>query len=419
MSVVSVEYKFQSFKVKVAANDSLNGALQASIAHFRLQKREGSRFVLFHNKTPVALDLPWRFLNLPAGAKLELLELGGVEGPGEPPKAPAQSIKVRFIVNNHYGTMMMEVDVQESVMDVLKKVAAAQEWDEKYLQSSKIGLQIISKRYDIGELEGHTFQSLGILESVSIRVTLPEMEDTTAVPRDIAPSALPEANAPAPTITKEGIPPAPQHEPVAYIPSEVPISTQITSIESEDDFEMTVEQARRYQNILSAKTGGLGGPLMTKRMREEMEEKRRHNVVVRECLVRVKFPDRTYLEIRFAPTDTSDVVYSQVRGSLVNDNATFKLYAPHPHAYVEPSSERELVRDLAFSTKTVLLYEQDPASTTGPFLKQSLLDHASVLGEPTEAPSHVAQTPASPSAVPEPKKKTLKKVPKWLKLSKK
>lgn len=419
MSAVSVEYKFQSFKVKVAANDSLNGALQASIAHFRLQKREGSRFVLFHNKTPVALDLPWRFLNLPAGAKLELLELGGVEGPGEPPKAPAQSIKVRFIVNNHYGTMMMEVDVQESVMDVLKKVAAAQEWDEKYLQSSKIGLQIISKRYDIGELEGHTFQSLGILESVSIRVTLPEMEDTTAMPKDIAPSALPETNAPAPTITKEDIPPAPQHEPVAYIPSKVPISTQITSIESEDDFEMTVEQARRYQSILSAKTGGLGGPLMTKRMREEMEEKRRHNVVVRECLIRVKFPDRTYLEIRFAPTDTSDVVYSQVRGSLVNDNATFKLYAPHPHAYVEPSSERELVRDLAFSTKTVLLYEQDPASTTGPFLKQSLLEHASVLGEPTEAPSHVAQAPVSPSAVPEPKKKTLKKVPKWLKLSKK
>ena len=185
MSSVSIVYKFQSFKVKVASNDSLNGALESSISHFKLQKREGSRFILFHNKTPVALDLPWRFLNLPAGANLELLELGGDERSNGDAKAQLENIKVRFIVNNHYGTMMLEIDVQESVMDVLKRVASAQEWDKKYLQSSDIVLQIISKRYQIAELEGHTFQSLGILESVSVRVTLPESEE-----KETAPEAL-------------------------------------------------------------------------------------------------------------------------------------------------------------------------------------------------------------------------------------
>ncbi|KAG0672639.1 hypothetical protein C6P45_000070 [Maudiozyma exigua] len=422
MSSVNIVHNFRTFNVKVSPNDQLNNAMEQSITHFKLARRDGSRFILFHNKTPVALDLPWRFLNLPAGAKLELLELGQVES--SDPDTNLNPLKVRFIVNLHYGTIMQEIQTSDSMYGTIEKIAMLQKWDTQLNnETSNIMIQVFNKRYNVLDLKEQTFQSLGINEPLSIRVTLPDLTPkNTTEPKTVetieeTPKLMQSTDT---VVTREApqvIQHLPQHEPVAYIPSKTPIADQVMEISKEDDFEMTVEQARRYQEILRKKTGNLGGPLMTKRMRDEMEQKNRHNITITDCLVRIKFPDLTYLEIRFSPTDSSQTIYEEVTKSLVKPNEAFKLFYPHPQKYIERSAEQELVKDLAFSSKTILLYESESLADKGPFLKSTLLKDATILSmkeEITTAPTRTVDEPTTST-----KKKSLNKVPKWLKLSKK
>ncbi|SMN22596.1 similar to Saccharomyces cerevisiae YMR067C UBX4 UBX (ubiquitin regulatory X) domain-containing protein that interacts with Cdc48p [Maudiozyma saulgeensis] len=423
MSSVNIVHNFKNFKVKVSTNDRLNDALEKSIIHFKLAKREETRFVLFHNKTPVALDLPWRFLNLPAGANLELLELGEVANSEKPQESTI--IKIRFIVNQHYGSIMQESNTSDNITDVLQNVATLQKWDDQYLKSSRITLQIFSKMYTIEELTNRSFQSLGITNSLSVRVTLPIDETQTNELHSLPPE--PVITQPVPTqiertiVPEVEIPALPQHQPVAYIPSTTPIADQVSQVEAEDDFEMTVEQARRYQQILKKKTGNLGGPLMTKRMREEMEQNSKSHIVVSECLVRIKFPDLTYLEIRFSPTDTTSIIYEQVAESLLDEQILFELYHPHPQKYVENTTDKELVKDMHFGLKTVLLFKPESTNTNGPFLKSTLLKEATVLStERSDKEIKQSSQSQQKSSQKDPVvKKTLNKVPKWLKLSKK
>ncbi|CAD1785319.1 similar to Saccharomyces cerevisiae YMR067C UBX4 UBX (ubiquitin regulatory X) domain- containing protein that interacts with Cdc48p [Maudiozyma barnettii] len=419
MSTVNIVHNFKNFKVKVSPNDHLNDALEKSVTHFKLIKREETRFVLFHNKTPVALDLPWRFLNLPAGANLELLELGEVVNTDK--SLDLANIKIRFIVNQHYGSIMQQVNISDNITDILQGVATLQKWDDQYLKSSRITLQIFSKMYTIEELANHSFQSIGITNSLSIRVTLPGngTENVEAKPEPVIAQTTVTPVEPAEYLKPE-IPSLPQHQPIAYVPSTTPIADQVSQAEAEDDFEMTIEQARRYQQILKKKTGNLGGPLMTKRMREEMEQKNKSHIVVSECLVRIKFPDLTYLEIRFLPTDSTHVIYEQVAQSLIDEQQQFKLYYPHPQKHVENSLEKELVKDMQFGLKTILLYESEPTNK-GPFLKSELLKGATVLSMDIsdKETGRSSQDQKKPSGKVPTVKKTLNKVPKWLKLSKK
>lgn len=422
MSSVNITYNFKVFNVKVSLNDQLNNAMEQSITHFKLARREGSRFILFHNKTPVALDLPWRFLNLPAGAKLELLELGQVEGSNS--NTNAKLLKVRFIVNLHYGTVMQEIQTCDSIYDTIEMIAGLQKWDPQFNdETSNIMVQIFNKRYNVLDLKDQTFESLGINEPLSIRITLPDSTPKDSIEPIIAEKIVETPKSETLKDTVETLKDyqmpqqLPQHQPVAYIPSGTPISDQVMEISKEDDFEMTVEQARRYQEILKKQTGNLGGPLMTKRMRDEMEQKNKHNVIVTDCLVRIKFPDLTYLEIRFAPTDSSETIYQEVTKSLVQPDKAFKLFYPHPQKYIERSIGQELVKDLAFSSKTILLYESESVINKGPFLKSTLLKDATVLSmeqQNTSDPAMAFEKPVTSS-----KKKSLNKVPKWLKLSKK
>lgn len=422
MSSVNITHNFKNFNVKVSPNDQLNNAMEQSITHFKLARRDGSRFILFHNKTPVALDLPWRFLNLPAGAKLELLELGQVEGSNS--NTNAKPLKVRFIVNLHYGTVMQEIQTSDSIYATIEKIAILQKWDTVLNdETSNIMIQIFNKRYNALDLKEQTFESLGINEPLSIRITLPDPTPKDSIEpvvvKKVVETPKPETeNKPVEAPQDSEIKPQLlQHQPVAYIPSETPIADQVMEISKEDDFEMTIEQARRYQEILKKQTGNLGGPLMTKRMRDDMEQKNRHNVIVTDCLVRIKFPDLTYLEIRFSPTDSSETIYQEVMKTLVKPDKAFKLFYPHPQKYIERSIEQELVKDLAFSSKTILLYESESITDKGPFLKSTLLKHATVLSMEQQVVSTPTTTVEKP--VTSTKKKSLNKVPRWMKLSKK
>lgn len=49
-----------------------------------------------------------------------------------------------------------------------------------------------------------------------------------------------------------------------FLPSDEPLAVIKDQIEDEEDYELTVEQAKKYQKMLSSKAGTLGGPILTK-----------------------------------------------------------------------------------------------------------------------------------------------------------
>ena len=452
MSSVNVHYNFRAFRVKVETNTHLQNVLDQSITHFGLngELNAQTRYRFLHNNKPVPLDLPWRLLNLPAGARLDLdkVESPACSNGNQQLKMDTQQIKVRFQVNNGYGSILDNVGINEKFGEVLKRVASRQQWStrDSSLPTSAIKVQIFSKMATVEELENQTLHELGIHSSISVRIILPDPDtqivdsiDKQKGDQAIVVEEKEEEQDFGADRTQPAVKKSPNlgsiKDPKVYIPPQVPIVEQLrdnpNGDEDEDNaYELTVEQARKYQQMLSNRAGTLGGPLMTKRLREELERERKPPAnTVRECQVRIKFPDLSFLELFFKPDDTMETVYSKVASLLVDETWDFKLSETHPHRYLARDTQGSLHGDLKFGAKSILLFEpvQGPKMPTAPFLKSSIMATAEELSLRHEVNSSSDKSADIPNGsrdkteLPKGKAKKLTpgKLPKWFKVARK
>ncbi|CCK73105.1 Ubx4p KNAG_0M02520 [Huiozyma naganishii CBS 8797] len=410
MGAVTVQHEFRAYTVELDANSVLKQALEQSVAHFR-PGRSADEFSFMHGGKTVPLDTPWRLMNLPQGANLQL-----VEDRVRASVATSKSMKVRFQVAG-LGSVVREVVTTDLVANVLAEVKVEQNWSQVDLES--ITIRVLSIIIKYADLIGKTFQDLGINSSTSITINLPTTA-TVPVPTKTVPESTSttdtESRSSKTTAVRES---TPLHKPIVYISSDNAASTISDQSTDEDAYELTVEQAQRYQRMLSKQAGGLGGPLLTKRLREQQDQQKRRPTI-KECLIRVKFPDRTFMEMAFQPSETSSDIYNHVKKNLKDESMSFNLYEPNPYKLLIAYDDKELVRDFNYGSKTVLLFEPEDKHNKGPYLKGALVDQAKTLTdmvksafEPT--PTSHKQAEEKPVKV----KKTLDKVPKWLKLSKK
>lgn len=420
MSTVAVNYNFSTFRVKVGPNTVLNDVLKDSLKHYKLADPDTSNnlttWILLHNDKPVSLDLPWRLINLSAGAKLELKQ-GQAVAIHTSLKTP-HIVRIKLQVPGH-ETVIEKIDTNENLKCVLEGLAQKHAWT---LDPQETKLQVFSKTVSYEELQFNTLSTLGIKESALIKLYLPVSNKQSVVTtpnKTSGPYEKPVDVVKEPKENKNNE----LHQISAFIPSKIPLYAQIKD-EDEDDYELTVAHARIYQQMLSKQTGNLGGPMMSKRMREKDQEiSKKDNI--KECNVRVKFSDRTHIEISFAPEEDLQTVYQWVAKSLTDESIIFRLCLSHPYEYLAPSSKR-LVDDLGFGHRTLLLFE---SQHEGPCLKKALLKDAKELSEAKDAkldhsgddPEILGNDTMSDQAT---KLKSSylssnsKKVPKWLKLSK-
>lgn len=414
MSIVTVSYNFSQFRVKVTPSMVLNDVLSQSLQHFRLlQENGGGKWGLTHNEKPVELDLPWRLMNLPTGVKLELKPL--IDDGGD------KIIKIRIQAPD-YSSKVESVSVNANLKSFLQQLAQNANWP---IQDPGAKLQFFTKTIPISELNDQTLKSLGIMESLSIRLILPSSTTTDASASMPIPAGTTPAREQEDTHRKVESRKIHQlHQVSAYIPSEKTIASQLNIQEENDDPELTVAHARRYQQMVLRQTGGLGGPMVPRRIKEQQEAAAARRKLVEECLVRVRFPDRTHIEVAFKNDDTMSTIYQIISSSLLNEQLQFKLYQSHPHVELPPSDQK-LVEDLEFGSKTLLLFE---SNGKGPFLKGSILKDAKDLADADDVKldrsdkvetNDQAEKQDLEPAQPEPKKSTPGKYPKWLKLSKK
>lgn len=427
MGTVVVDYNFSTYKAKVLPSTVLNDVLVESLKHFKLLNDESQNtaqgWLLLHDDKPVTLDLPWRLMNLSTGVKLDLKksETEISDSSSGLPKL----VRIKLQVTNH-KTIIEDVDIYENLKGILDALALKNNWP---LDPQNTMLQVFSKKIPYVELKNHTLSSLGIKDSAMLRLML-----LNSIPsaQNIESASLPEkehnikTEDEASSITdnrkKHEL-----HKVSAFVPSETPLSYQINHDQDEEDYELTVDQARRYQQLLTKQTGTLGGPLMTKRMREQKEGERLKNKIT-ECVLRIRFADRTHIEVTFGPDEDMQTVYKVVSKSFIDEQLSFVLCQPHPYKILPPD-ERQLAEDLGFGSKTLLLFQSE---NEGPYLKSTILNEAKGLTEADDVKLDRLEPPTTKvenkheEIVPSTKMKTTssisssaKKVPKWLKLSKK
>lgn len=415
MTTVLVNYNFGQFRTKVSPNTVLNDVLLESLRHYKLNGEEAfsssQNWILLHNKKPVTLDLPWRFLNLSSGANLELKKADPISQTDE-----AASVKIKWLVTSH-KTVIEVIKTSADLKDVLDVLSSKHGWS---LEAAKTKLQVFSKAIPYEDLRGLTLKDLGVKDSAVVRVLIPARADAPQPgqvenKQDLV-TEKPEAAEVEDSSTKRHE----LHKVSAFIPPDRSIAKQIQNEEQDaEDYEMTVDHARIYQHMLSKQTGGLGGPLMTKRLRMEKEAANKTSLL--ECVIRVRFPDLTYIEVAFDPSENMKSVYEVVSDSLVDNKLEFTLTQPHPLRACPPDDKR-LAHDFGFGTKTLLVFN---SKIKGPYLRNGLLESAKKLTEADDVKkdrtAHSDDGKRSEATKPSigSSDRVLRKVPKWLKLSKK
>lgn len=413
MATVVVCYNFNTFKVKVTPSTVLNDVLSQSLQHFGLSQDNGGKWSLIHGDNPVELDLPWRLMNLPTGIKLELEQLDSNKS------NESKMIKIRVQVPGYNNSVVRQVDVTQNLKQLLEELGKENDWP---IRDPKAKLQLFTKTIPLAELTNQTLRSLGVLESVSIRLVLPCTTSNNTKLNRSQPTENPfEGRKNEHPETSKKI--HQLHQVSAFVPPQNTLASQLREEEVEVH-ELTVEHARKYQQMVLKQTGGLGGPMLPRRLREQKEAANKKEI--QECVVRIRFPDRNHVEVAFEPEDTMQTVYKVIAGSLVNEALEFTLFQSHPYIAL-PSDGRKLASDWRFGAKTLLLFD---SKEKGPYLKNSVLQNAKSLTDASDVKLDRSEE-ARPihESVDEGKSKlqnstssrsmTPGKYPKWLKLNKK
>ncbi|SCU88762.1 LAME_0E01068g1_1 [Lachancea meyersii CBS 8951] len=408
MSVIQISYKFASYREKVEPGINLNDILPRSLKHFKLSG-ENKDWALHHGGTQLPLSVPLRLLNLASGATLELKD-------NQQSETGNKILKIKFSVLKR-GTDIWIGSPSTKVLEAVQNVFDRNSWP---LTAEKLKLQCFAKIFEYEQLRNSTFAQLGIVDNVSVRISfIPSgeqaIEQHKAAKTHISPVAEEQVSQKTSIKDEEDQSSKPKdhcQEIAAYIPD--PEAPLISHSDQEEDFELTVNHLKKYQNMLSKNAGG-NHPLLTKRLQEKESPPK----TIENCNVRIRFPDRTCIDINFRPDDTVHLVYEAVARCLNDKTAPFALFHSHPHKQV-PDNDSKLVADAKFGSKTLLILQTTQSDVK---LRSDLLKKAKTFSDLRETGDSKAQT--VPSPVPNsPEKKPSKglrvgQTPKWLKLGKK
>lgn len=136
-----------------------------------------------------------------------------------------------------------------------------------------------------------------------------------------------------------------------YLPSQ----TQRV-IEDDDDsqFVVSLMHAQKLQDQIRRNAQPNDGPLMTKALRQKMEDEKTESI--KSIQIRIRLPDQTHLEALFKSTETIGDVLSFVSSSLSQPNLPFRLFTNPPKVFFLDSTAT-LVRKCKFSPRTLLFFE--------------------------------------------------------------
>ncbi|AET38896.1 Ubx4p Ecym_3410 [Eremothecium cymbalariae DBVPG len=418
MSAVRVQYGHSIFKYTATPSTLLNDVLVKAMVHFKLSSDTHTWFLKYGEKD-LTLFLPYNQLNLPTGC---VLQLGSILKDETNVNGKELSIKFQAM---GIGAHIRKINTNFNIADTVKEVCEAENWNMQPL--SQVSISLFSKNILFEELKGMSFEDLGVNNGVMIRLKLPKSVNSPKVSNEsnIASCAINdlEWRKICDTSSKEDkteVSESPKrqiHKVYAYAPaiSSRGTTSQSTSVKEESDdsdYDLSEGDILKYQSMLSKRA--MTGPLMTKRLREQLDARETRKVEI--CTIRVKFPDLTHLESSFAKDETMEDVYKLVSLNLIDSDIEFTLVQSHPPVVLEKASLK-LVEHLNFGSNTLLLFK---TKNPPPYLKKSILDSAKTITSASNNDVSSANTMVEHQKLTfnSGEQMSIKKVPKWMKLSK-
>ncbi|VEU22464.1 DEKNAAC103664 [Brettanomyces naardenensis] len=494
---VTVTYKFREFKTSLSASATLSQLLEQSCAYFHVS--DSSSFELHYRNNEIDLSLPFRLANLPQGSKLTLVKSGSSGGASVTIKlqviAPERDPTFE---QPPPSKLVQKFRSTDGLFDVILKYESILETKlldrTSYYDDTKIGKRVYCEYQPVvqnisgvienaEDLKSTSLRSLGITKgNHSLRLQFRRVEvraeDLEKVKKDeeVKAEEVKEEEARDPTEVKEvkevniqepkepEVPKKPKEHltdnsqatvdppsipstaslpsPAKVLPGLEVYSPKLTKRVSHQDpddsvYDMTVEQARAYQALLSKRA--TNGPMMTRAQREKLNSSR--SPVVTECIIRVRFPDLTTVQLILSASDTLKELYSTLveqviylndkeRASLdgEEDPVFFELMTLHPQVKVLTSSKdfgKQLVSHCGLGRRSLLVYREKKPSDKDHYVREEYLANAKPLNDMGEIRLEEAMT-----TEPELKKSAneiarglrpngTKKVPKWFKFGKK
>ncbi|RYC62200.1 hypothetical protein CHU98_g3996 [Xylaria longipes] len=201
-------------------------------------------------------------------------------------------------------------------------------------------------------------------------------------------------------------------------------STPVAALraDSEEDFAPDISHAKAHQKLL--KSLGENKRLLSDRELEEKAAAEEARVAaVKSIKIKVRFPDNFSAEWTFGPEDTGASLYSEVRGIMANNSASFRLVLPGARTVIKDDASSKLIKGYRLSTNTLVNFTWDddvPADIRRqPFLKSSAAGQAQEVLVPEVPEIEVKQQgPSAPVQPPAPRNDgegSGFKKPKWLK----
>lgn len=450
------------FRVSTSPNDSFHSVLLQACAHFQL---DPTGYSLVHAATQARLDLnlPIRLANLPHGAKLKLVPVKQKVAGNVTIKlqvvAPDESFKLQR--NTAIGTFPATI----SLLDMLQHFEGSTDIKSntqiiggkllgvsgvRYIQTtnklnkrlkikSKVKvqwkpiLQLLNKTLEYNEKEWRrlSLADLGLSSGqhlMRLRFEPLELGEPTVV----------EESEPEPVLKPE-----PKQEQPSSLPS---ASSSASDIEvfrhhngsgnrhiDEPSYEVTVDDAKLYQSILSkrAETAHLH-PKRQEFLNNNKKIQRQQQLTA--CKIRIKFPDSNTVQLTMDPNQPLLELFNVVANEILLDSLDaktpwFELYIAHPLTIIlGPSTDLNLsLVEAGIDARTSLSFKLANPKAQQPkqYIKDKYLLNARPTTEMDEFKSTSSEEPKlQPAPVqlppPAPEQSTKqKKLPKWLRLSKK
>ncbi|KAG0681696.1 hypothetical protein C6P40_002731 [Pichia californica] len=492
MPTISVNRNFQTYRATVTPSTLLSDVLKDACQHFQLGSDVSGYSLVNINGKVIDLSLPFRFSNLAQGANLDLKGPIDIKTSNSNVITNDTSIQNEKFVNIRISvsstkintTIMEKFPNKNTFQDVLKVVK--EKCGLTPIPNDRFSVQVMMKiikpnEFDkplasLGLTEGnhairlrvlpenqlpptHTVQTLNpkkivTEEKVAVKTKTPteNLQPQETKDEDIVMHSTEEENYNVEIQEKKEEAEEKEGENVV-IPEEEPAKTNISFIQSKtnvkeyDDssYEMSVEQARVYQKILSQRAADQ--PMLTRALREkiEAEERQRKEQIKKsiykgECLIRIKFPDNKVIQIKIdnrkSLKDLGDVLIDEVLKPdiipsqyIKGGELFFELYIALPYKKIlgKGIDLEKKIDDCEFGNRISLLFrfETDYTRTvTTGYILDDLLEKTE---EPTEAINSTELRTNGESVVQDSvkedsnsvKRAKFKKVPAWMKLSKK
>lgn len=498
MPSISITWNYKTYRANVTPSTLLSDVLKESCQYFHLGSDVTGYKLVNRNGKAVDLTLPFRFANLAQGANLDLVGLtssdstGNNSTKGSSNSTVTKTVNIRISVSTAEGnvTLMGKFPNTSTVIDLLNFVK--EKCNLTQYGNDRFSIQIMMKVVGSSDFP-KTLLNLGLVEgnhAIRVRVKpeqpatpiqnevkrivpeekkdLKHVEDKPKSKATIKPDI--ENNVQADKnktdlqtdsrmeVDDENTTPTPPdletgkvetNEP-PKLKNKVDISyVQSTSnIKEHDDanYEISVQQARAYQKILSKRAADQ--PMLTKALREKFEAEERakkeeikKSIYTGECSIRIKFPDNKVIQItmdnRKTLRDLSEVIINQVLkpGAIPSKYDTekeifFQLYIALPYNKIigkEVDLDKK-IDDCEFGNRISLLFKYEPEysrTLNDGYVRDHLLEtnadegsnskHTAVAKTSMSTSDNSSTTPPSTGA----KRTKFKHAPAWLKLSKK